>query len=275
MLRQPTGPSVVVGEPVEVVLQGVEARRRQDADLPHTAAQPLPPPVRALHRLRRPRQRRADRRAQTFRERDHDRIRRRRELRRRQAGRRRRVPQPRPVQVQRDPVLVRQLPQPLQHLQRHHLAARHVVRVLGADQRRAHQVRVLRPHEGPRQLRRQHPVLRRHRPQLHARPRRRPGELVMQHVSVRLAQRLAARQRVQQDRCLVRLRAAGEEERSLLAQQLRQPLLQSLHRRVVAQHVVTDLGLGDRLTHARRRARDRIAAQVDDVVRCHRSRLRV
>ncbi len=86
-------------------------------------------------------------------------------------------------------------------------------------------MRARRPDVRPRLFRRKNAILGGDRPQLHARPSCRGGELVMKDVSVRLADRLRARLRVQQHAHLIGLRAAREEQRRLLAEERRQALL--------------------------------------------------
>jgi hypothetical protein len=77
---------------------------------------------------------------------------------------------------------------------------------------------------------------------------------------------LVAAAAVAHDADEVALRAAGDEERRLLAEQRGDPLLQRVDGRVVAEHVVADLGGGHRGTHRRRRPRHRVAAQIDHSV---------
>ena len=63
----------------------------------------------------------------------------------------------------------------------------------------------------------------------------------------------------------VRLRAGGKKQRRLEAEHFRGALLQPVHRRVVAEHVIAELGLVHRLAHARRGTRDGIGTQIGDV----------
>ena len=58
-------------------------------------------------------------------------------------------------------------------------------------------------------------------------------------------------------------RARRDEQAGLLAQQLRAAGLQRIDRRVVAEDVVADLGLGHRPTHLGRWLGDCVAAQID------------
>ena len=58
-------------------------------------------------------------------------------------------------------------------------------------------------------------------------------------------------------------RPRGDEQAGLLAEQLGGALLEGVDRRVVAEDVVADLGLGHRPAHRRGRVGDGVAAQVD------------
>ena len=71
---QPPGVGVVVGQALDVVLQGVEGRGREDAGLPHAAAEELAVPHAPRDQVARAGQRRADRRAQPLAEADADRV---------------------------------------------------------------------------------------------------------------------------------------------------------------------------------------------------------
>ena len=63
---------VVLGQPLDVVFQGIDAARRDNARLPHRAAERLLVPPCLLDKGARPGERRADRRAQPLREVDPD-----------------------------------------------------------------------------------------------------------------------------------------------------------------------------------------------------------
>ena len=64
-------------------------------------------------------------------------------------------------------------------------------------------------------------------------------------------------------RDLVAHGAGRNVEAGLFAEQLGGAVLESHDGRVVAEHVVADLGLGHGATHLGRRARDGVAAQID------------
>ena len=67
------------------------------------------------------------------------------------------------------------------------------------------------------------------------------------------------------ERDLVGHRAARNEDRRLLAEQVGDPFLQQVHRRIFAILVVADLGLGHRAPHARRWFRDGVRTEIDSV----------
>ena len=94
---------VIVRQPSHVMVERVEAGGREDAGLPHRAAEHAP--VRACARAisaARPGEQRAARRAEPLRQRDRDEVERRREHGGRRARRDRGVPDPRAVEKRRD-----------------------------------------------------------------------------------------------------------------------------------------------------------------------------
>ena len=99
----------------------------------------------------------------------------------------------------------------------------------------------------------------------HHQPRveRRPAELRDQHVRGRLRIELVAGTAKQMQRDLVRHRRGREEDRLLLAEQLRAAPLQLVDGRIFALLLVPNLGRGDRGAHARGRLRDGVGAKVD------------
>jgi hypothetical protein len=70
--------------------------------------------------------------------------------------------------------------------------------------------------------------------------------------------------RVDEHRDEVGHRPTRDEQRSGLAEQRGDPLLESPHRRVLPEDVVADGRFGHRPAHGLGRLRDRVGAQVDD-----------
>ena len=86
-------------EAIDVMLQGIECRRRQHAGLPHAAAEQFAMPPGQLDELARARQRRTDRRPQSLAEANAHGVEVLRPIGRRNAGGHGRIPQPSAVQV--------------------------------------------------------------------------------------------------------------------------------------------------------------------------------
>jgi len=74
---------------------------------------------------------------------------------------------------------------------------------------------------------------------------------------------------MREDRDQVALRAAGDIESRLLAEHRRDPVLQRVDARVVAEDVVADFGSGHRRAHRRGRPRHRVAPEIDHAARGH------
>ena len=100
--------------------------------------------------------------------------------------------------------------------------------------------------------------------QLDAARRRRSAGLVPEDVRLARHEDLVAGPRQRADRDLVGHRPGREPERGLVAEHRRDPLLEPVDRRVLAELVVADLGAGHRLAHRRRGPGDGIGAQVDE-----------
>src|SRR5262249_22462310 len=87
--------------------------------------------------------------------------------------------------------------------------------------------------------------------------------LVDQYVGPLLRDDLAAGAAQHAQRGLIRHRRGRQEERRLMAEQLRRPPLQLVRRRVLADLLVAGLGGRHRRQHPRRRLRHRAGAEVD------------
>ena len=98
--REPPRARVVVGEPVDVVIERVDAGRRDDPRLAHRAAEEVLEPRAPRHQLREPGDERAERAAEALREAERDRVEAARRSRRRDPERDGGVQQPRAVEVE-------------------------------------------------------------------------------------------------------------------------------------------------------------------------------
>ena len=242
-----------------------ERRRRDDARLPHSAAEELPDASRLGDEVLRSRHRAPDRGSQPFREARHDGVEPCRERRFRHAERRGGVPEARAVEVDLDPVLLRESEERLGRLARRHDATRAIVRVLEREDRRARQVvDGLGPDPRGDLIRRDPPADAVDRARQEPRQRRHPRHLVVEDVAPPLEDDLRARARVDAQRELVAHRAGRDEERGLVPEDLGGLFLEEADGRVFPVDVVADLGLGHGLPHARRGFRDGVGAEVGD-----------
>ena len=129
--------SVVVREPLDVVVERVEAGRRDDPGLAHRAAEEVLLAPRALHQLARAGEQRPERAAEPLREAERHRVEAAGDLGGRDAERGRRVEEPRAVEVDGEPDLARGRDDLVELVERPHAPARGVVRVLEREDRRA------------------------------------------------------------------------------------------------------------------------------------------
>ena len=97
---QPARVAVIVGQPLDVMLERVEAGGGEDAGLAHAAAEHLADAVHAVDELRRAADQRADRRAEALRQAERDGVEPLHPARRRDAAGDDGVEQPRAVEVQ-------------------------------------------------------------------------------------------------------------------------------------------------------------------------------
>ncbi len=88
---------------------------------------------------------------------------------------------------------------------------------------------------------------------------------VPDHVGFVAEHDIVARPRQDLQRDLVGHRAARHEDRGLLAEQIRDPFLQQVHRRIFAVLIVADLGFGNRAPHAGGWFRDGVGTKIDGV----------
>ena len=93
-----------------------------------------------------------------------------------------------------------------------------------------------------------------------------PGGLARERVDLGRADDLAAARDVGHEPDEVAHRAARDEQAGLGAEQLRGALLERADGRVLAEHVVAELGLGHRAPHPGRGQGDGVGAEVDHAV---------
>ena len=141
-----------------------------------------------------------------------------------------------------------------------------VVRVLHADEAGDGDVDVARADVLPHLFRREESPLGAQGQGLQAAEHRRARHLVIEDVRVRVQDDLLAVPRVAQHRDEVALGPGGDEQRRVLARALRRHLLQAGDGGVLLPHVVAHLGARHGLSHGRGGKRQRVRAQVGDVV---------
>ena len=263
-LAEAAGAGVVLGQPLDVVVEGVDARGGDDPGLAHRAAELVLVAPRAQHPLRRPRDDRAERAAEPLREADRDRVGVARDRGRLIAARDGGIEEPRAVEMERELELPARLGHRLDLGERPHAATRGVVRVLDRDDPcRRHMAEVAATSGCTHLLRRESPGPRRKRASHEACVHGGPSQLRDQDVRVLLGDQLVAGLAEHAEGDLVRHRRRGHEDRVLLAERLGGAPLELVDGRVLAKLLVAHLGRGDRLAHRRGRFARRVGAEVD------------
>jgi hypothetical protein len=92
---------------------------------------------------------------------------------------------------------------------------------------------------------------------------RRPTRLEDEHVRPLFRDELSAALRLTEERDLVRHRRRREKERFLLAEEIRGPPLELVHRGVLAKLLVTDIRLDHRRAHRGSGFRGRVRTEID------------
>jgi hypothetical protein len=151
----------------------------------------------------------------------------------------------------------------LEDVERPDAAARAPVRLLEHDHRRRLENAVTACNPVAHLLGPDPAGLRRHPAHDEARVGRCAPRLEDEHVRALLRQQLAAAHAEYLQRDLIRHGRRGDEERGLLAEQLRRPPLELVDRRILAPLLVAELGGRDRSEHPGRRLRGRIGAKID------------
>ena len=255
---------VVVGQPLDVVVERVDARRSDDPRLPHRAPELVLEAPCAQHPLGRACDDRSQRAAEALREADRDGVAvtgdRRRLLAARDSG----VEEASSVDVQAQLELAAGLGHRGDLRERPDAAAGGVVRVLDRDDARRRHVSEVTAASGRAHLvGREPPCSRRERARHQPRMDRRPAQLGDQEMRVLLGEQLVAGLAEHPERDLVRHRRRRDEHRVFLAQRLRRESLELVDRRVLPQLLVADLRFGDRFAHGRRRLARRVGTEVD------------
>ena len=226
LLGEPAGALMVLGKALEVVVECVEARRGEDADLPHAAAEPLAQPVQGGKPRAGGRDERSRRRPQAFAEADAHRVGARPVVGEPGAGRDMRVPQARAVEVDREAGGAGRLRHRLHLGKRPHRSAAAVVRVLDGDGALPRVVRIVRsPQPTFERTDVEEPARSVERKELRAPQRGGGRSLVVEDVRAALADHLVAGAAEDAERNLVRHGAGRDEDRALLAEQLRDAFL--------------------------------------------------
>ena len=257
--------AVVLGEPGDVVLERVQTRGGEHADLAHAAAEHLAQPVGLGDQLATARDHGADRRAESFGEADTHGVGASGELVRRGAAGDLGVEQARAVEVHGQAARARGRGDRAQLREGPDRAAACVVSVLDHDQARAWQVIRARADRRLELLDGEDTVFGHDRPDLSATDGRGGARLVVKRVTAGVEDDLVARSGVHAHADLVGHGAGGHEQRRLLAEALGHSLLQPVDRRVFTEDVVADLGVGHGCAHAGGGSGHGVRAQIDDV----------
>jgi hypothetical protein len=255
---------VVLGKPLDVVVERVDPGRGDDPRLPHRAAEEMLAAPRLQHQRFRPGEERAERAAEPLREAERDRVEVPADLRRRRAARHRRVHEPRAVEVDAHVELAAGRRHRLDLLERPDPAAGRVVRVLDDDEPRRRDVHARPVAVGGAHLLGREPAgdaaqAARHEARVHGRA----AELGEKGVRVLLGEHLLARLGEDPERDLVRHRRRRQVDRGLVAEELRAAPLELVHGRVLALLLVAHDGARDRLAHRLRRPRGGVGTKIN------------
>ncbi len=263
-LRETSGARVVVGEPVDMVVEGVDARSGDDSRLAHRATEEVLLAPGTLDQLARAGEERAERAAEPLGETERDGVEARGEDRGCDAERGGGVQEPCAVQVHRKPELSGGRDDVFQLGEWPDAAARVVVGVLYRDDRRT-LVGELRARgcRGTDLLRRDSSVHPGQAERHETRVSGRASVLVDDDVRRLLGQQYVTRPARELQRDLVCHRRRGHEHRGLLAQELGDPPFELENARILALLLVADRGIRDRASHPGCGLRDGVGAEID------------
>ena len=255
---------VVLGQPLDVVVERVEASGRQHSGLPHRPAQHLLPAPGLLDQLARAAQHRAHRRSEPLGEVEPGGVEAGGVVGGRHTCGHDRVQEPGAVEMGPHPMAARHVLHGLDLLERPHPAAAHVGGLLDRHEARARHVAVIRPERLLDRLGREHAAVAVEAVDHRAGQLRRAAGLGHDRVRPAVKQQLvAAGADVQPEADPVAHRAAREEQARLVPEQLGHPILEAVDGRVLPLLLVTHLRAGDGLAHAVGGACLRVAVEVD------------
>ncbi len=265
---------MIIGEPVDLMIQRVLAGRSDDAALAHRAAPAQLEPERLVAERARPGQHRAAGRTEALAEIDPDRIERPRVVGRGDAARDARIEQACAVHVRREAGVARDLRDAFERRQRPDRAAAEVRCLFDHDEALTRRVRTIGPDRGAQLLRAEDAAPSGQRLDHDAGERGGSAAFEADDVRGRVAEDFLAGTAMHGERDLVRHRAGRQEHRVFLAEQRRAALVEPIDRRVFVGALVTDLGSGHRGAHAGGRAGLGVAGEVDQGGRGHGASMR-
>ena len=248
---------MVLGQPIHVVIERVQAGGGDDSRLPERATEHLLPPPRLVDQLARPRQHRTHRRSQALREVDPRGVEPASKVRSQSPERHDRVHQPRPVHVRAQAVRAGNLQDRLNSRQRPDATPTEVRSLLDRHDSRARHVPVARRPQRRLELGgREHPAVAVEHPDHQSGDDSRSAGLRIDRMCGPVQQQLiAAGTGVKSQRDLVAHRPARKEDRSRKTQQLGHPILQTQGGRIEPSLFVAYGRAGDGLAHPGSRSR--------------------
>ena len=262
-LRELSGALMVLGEPLQMMVERVHPRSGEHPCLPQPTSDALAQAPHRLHPLARGRHQRPRRRPQTLAQADRDRVRLRAPLLQRDPGRHVRVPDPCSVEMNGEAGGTRDVGDRLELRERPDAPA---AAVLDGDRLLPGIVVALaRADDLFHGLGGEDPARSVDDQALHAPQGRDGSALVVHDVAVPVADDLVAHPRERPQRDLVRHGAGGHPDSRFLAQHGGDAVLQRVDGRIFAIDVVADFRRRDRFSHAGCRAGHGVAAQVDEV----------
>ncbi len=269
-LAEPPGARMVVGEALDVVVEGVEARRGDDSGLAHRAAETVLLDPRLRHQRGRARDDRTERAAEPFGETERDGVEEPPHLRRGDTERNGRIREPRPVEMHTEAELPRGLHDCAQPVERPNRASGAVVRVLDRDHGCARDVEPVGDARRDSHLVGREPAANSRQPaRLQPRMHRRPAELGHHDVRRLLDDQLGPARAEDRERDLIRHRRGRKVHRLLLAEERGGTPLELEDGRILAALLVSHLRPRDRGAHAVGRLCLGVGTKID-----HASRLR-